>query len=1064
MEYMPLKFYLYQSVRILSSLFTIYNASMKKTALMVGIALLAVASAWAQQKGIPRIVINAMGHTGKIQNLVFTPDGERIISVSEDKSIREWSLKTGQMLRKFEVESADGWEGMLYASAISPDGQMLAVAGYPVPTKGDEKYIALIDLAAGKQVGTGYGHTNVIYSLDFSGRGDLLASGSQDGTVIVWKLDEKKQLKQAATISVGGPVRSLSVNPVTGDLAVAVLGDPDVKVYPLSNIQKGISKWTPRLLKKHKGAVNKVEYSQDGVYLASGSIQKEVLVWEMDGSIVESLEMEDEVTALAFSHDSKFVVAFDNQGHGASFNLRGHKEADYAGHDNTVFSACFSPVESGSYNVASAGGTNNEIIVWNPINGRTSQRIKGKGKAIERLQFGKDLQFWAANSLSMQGNKQSWDYSFDLATMRVLEAGDDAPVVPKPILNLTQSSEYILDLPKGKAILNSPDVDGRILTYLVTPANQVVVGSDFSLKMYDLNGHLMKEFIGHSGGVRTASVSADGRFLITGGEDQIVNVWLLNETGSAWSVRQHEVFNDENWAGYFSSLPFDSLTKIPSKKAWLDLIQQLKATGDKATWRALEAEYKNLGEIMSPFATLFVADDREWVCWTPKGYFSCTSKGSNYFGWHINQGVESLSEYYSADQYFDLLYRPEQIQKSMVQAKRVEQILTAEGEHIFDLAALGKPSAVLFQQLAGEDYQYEDGWLTTKAKTITFSVDVFDGGGGVKELNIYQNDKLIINDKQVKTKGAGDRITKTYTVDVLNGENRFRAVAINYNRIESKPQFLLIKYTGEVMATSSLNIFSIGINKYLNSAYNLNYAAPDALSFVEAITDAKSAGLYKSINKFELYDEQATKENILKKFIEVQAKAKPEDVFIFYYAGHGSLDVNKKNERGENPFYFVPYDVTQLYGDSKQLITKGLSTEELSANLMAIRSTKQIVLMDACHSGGAVTGIKMRAAAGEEKAMVQLGRSSGVAVIASSGSKQLAAEFEVLKHGVFTYALLEALSGRAANGDTDVTITELKTYMDKRVPELTKIHGGEAQFPTGFVNGNDYPILVINPN
>jgi WD40 repeat protein len=1031
---------------------------------MLAVVVLSIASVWAQPKGIPRIVINSMGHTGKIQNLVFTPDGERIISVGEDKSIREWSLKTGEMLRKFEVESGDGWDGMLYASAISPDGQLLAVAGYPVASQKDVKYVALIDLMAGKQIGTGFGHTNVINALDFSGRGDLLASGSDDGNVIVWKLDEKKQLKQVATIPVGGPVRSLSINPVTGDMAVAVLGEPDVKVLPLSNIQKGVTKWTPRLLKKHKGAINKVVYSQDGVYLASGSIQKEVFVWKTDGTIVESLTLEDEVTALAFSHDSKFIVVFDNQGKGASFNLQGHKEADYTGHDNTVFTACFNPVESGTYNVASAGGTNNEIIVWNPINGRTLKRMKGKGKAIERLQFGSGLQFWAANSLSMQGNKQVWDYSFDLANMRIHEVGDDAPVAPKPVLELSQSSEYILDLPKGKSIVNSPDVDGRILTYLVTADNQVVIGSDYSLKLYDLNGHLLKEFIGHSGGVRTVSVSADGRFLATGGEDQIVNLWLLNETGDVWSVRQHPVFNDDNWAGYFSSLAFDSLTKTQSRKAWLGLIQELKNVGDKATWRALEAEYKNLGEIMKPFATLFVADDREWVCWTPKGYFSCTSKGSNYFGWHINQGVESLSEYYSADQYFDLLYRPQQIQKSMVQAERVEKILVSEGEPIFDLSALGKPSAALFQSLAGENYQYEEGWLTTQAKTLTLSVDVFDGGGGVKELNIYQNDKLIINDKEVKTKGAGDRITKTYTVDVLNGENRFRVVAINYNRIESKPQFLLIKYTGEFMATSSLNIFSIGINKYLNAAYSLNYAAPDARSFVEAITDAKTASLYKSINKFELYDEEATKENIMKKFKEVQAKAKPEDVFIFYYAGHGSLDVNKKNEDGENPFYFVPHDVTQLYGDSKQLMTKGLSTEELSANLMAIRSTKQIVLMDACHSGGAVKGIKMRAAASEEKAMVQLGRSSGVAVIASSGSKQYAAEFEVLKHGVFTYALLEALTGKAANGDTEVTVTELKTYMDKRVPELTKTHGGESQFPTGFVNGNDYPILVINPN
>lgn len=118
--------------------------------------------------------------------------------------------------------------------------------------------------------------------------------------------------------------------------------------------------------------------------------------------------------------------------------------------------------------------------------------------------------------------------------------------------------------------------------------------------------------------------------------------------------------------------------------------------------------------------------------------------------------------------------------------------------------------------------------------------------------------------------------------------------------------------------------------------------------------------------------------------------------------------------------------------------------------------------MDACHSGAALKGMKTRAAANDEKAMVQLARSSGVVMIASSGSKQFATEFDILKHGVFTYALLEALDGKAGNGDNKITVNELKFYMEERVPELTKQYGGEAQYPTGFMRGNDFPISVVN--
>src|SRR6478752_3392173 len=99
----------------------------------------------------PRIVINPMGHSAKIHNLVFTPDAHKLISVSEDKTIRIWNPESGEMLKKFESQIGDGPEGMLYASAVSPDGKYLAVAGYPVSSE-KENYIIIIDLEKNIQV------------------------------------------------------------------------------------------------------------------------------------------------------------------------------------------------------------------------------------------------------------------------------------------------------------------------------------------------------------------------------------------------------------------------------------------------------------------------------------------------------------------------------------------------------------------------------------------------------------------------------------------------------------------------------------------------------------------------------------------------------------------------------------------------------------------------------------------------------------------------------------------------------------------------------------------------
>jgi uncharacterized caspase-like protein len=321
---------------------------------------------------------------------------------------------------------------------------------------------------------------------------------------------------------------------------------------------------------------------------------------------------------------------------------------------------------------------------------------------------------------------------------------------------------------------------------------------------------------------------------------------------------------------------------------------------------------------------------------------------------------------------------------------------------------------------------------------------------------VNQNDKLIIQDTDIKTKGEGQKVVKTYAVEMGNESNEFKVKVINYQKIESRPDALNIEYAGEAIANSSLHILSVGINKYKNASYNLNYAQPDAESFTDKLIEA-SGSIFKSVHQIHIYDEDATKENIIKGFKSVISSAKSEDVFVFFYAGHGTLDEEHNEE-----YYIVPTDVTKLYGDPEQLMAKGISATELRSFVTQVKSQKQMILMDACHSGGAVKSMQVRAAGADEKAIFQLARSSGVVMIASSGTKQFATEFAELKHGVFTYALLEALNGKADTGDGKITVNELKLYMEDRVPDLTKQFGGQSQYPTGYITGNDFPIMLIN--
>ncbi len=72
-------------------------------------------------------------------------------------------------------------------------------------------------------------------------------------------------------------------------------------------------------------------------------------------------------------------------------------------------------------------------------------------------------------------------------------------------------------------------------------------------------------------------------------------------------------------------------------------------------------------------------------------------------------------------------------------------------------------------------------------------------------------------------------------------------------------------------------------------------------------------------------------------------------------------------------------------------------------------------------------------------------------------------EAQELGHGLFTYALIEALEGKGDfNGDGKITVKEVEAWLNERVPELSEKHTGTAQYPNSFARGQDFPIGIID--
>ncbi len=359
---------------------------------------------------------------------------------------------------------------------------------------------------------------------------------------------------------------------------------------------------------------------------------------------------------------------------------------------------------------------------------------------------------------------------------------------------------------------------------------------------------------------------------------------------------------------------------------------------------------------------------------------------------------------------------------------------------------------------------------TTGAAEITVTANAADDA--IDEIRLFQNGKTL----NLATRNlivADDKTSiavKKYTISLLPGQNNIRAVALNTERTESEPDEISVIYKSDntqnnivpvvnnkndafisqVDKNATLHLVVVGINAYKNPAMSLNYALADATAFKEEVEkDAKT--IISNIKTYFVTDNEADKTGITNTLKEVQQNAKPQDVFIFYYAGHGVIS-NKE-------FYLVPNDVTDLKNVDEALIEHGIAAKLLQEYAINIQAQKQLFILDACQSAGAFQEL-MTNDANQQKTIAVVARSTGTHWIAASGAQQFANEFASLGHGAFTYVLLQALKGNAANNNM-ITVNNLKNYLQLQVPELMKKYNGTPQYPSSYGSGNDFPVELL---
>jgi len=128
-------------------------------------------------------------HSAVIRGISVDAAGHLLLTVSDDKTARVWSVDDGRLLRVLRPPIGAGDEGKLYAGAVSPDGRIAVVGGWTGEDWDHSDSVYLFDTSSGRLLRRLTGLLGVIDSLTFSPDGQFLAAGlgGQDKGIRVWR-------------------------------------------------------------------------------------------------------------------------------------------------------------------------------------------------------------------------------------------------------------------------------------------------------------------------------------------------------------------------------------------------------------------------------------------------------------------------------------------------------------------------------------------------------------------------------------------------------------------------------------------------------------------------------------------------------------------------------------------------------------------------------------------------------------------------------------------------------------------------------------------------------------
>ncbi|KIM25617.1 hypothetical protein M408DRAFT_26159 [Serendipita vermifera MAFF 305830] len=425
----------------------------------------------------PTDVAFGEGHTGWIECVAYSADGESIVSVSWDETVRIWDAVTGAPVG----DPLKGHDGVVTSVAYSPDGRNIASGSW-------DKTILIWDAATGALVGEPLkGHTDHVLSVAYSPDGRNIVSGSDDGTLRIWNA--------VTGASIGEPLRGHA-----GQVA-GVAYSPDGRRIVSGSWDDTVRMWDAvtgspigEPLNGHTSVVTSVAYSPDGRNIASGSWDKTILIWDAATGVLVGEPLKghtNHVLSVAYSPDGQKIASGSadhtiriwNATTGAPIGEQLEGNADH------VTSVAYSPdgtrIVSGSHNCT--------IRVWDAATGASmSGPSKVHNDRVTCIAYSPD----GRNVVS----------GFDDNTIRIWDVATGEPV-GEPLKGHTDTVASVAYSPDGQNIASG--------------------SYDFTIRIWDAkNGApICGPLTGCGSCVPSIAYSPDGREIASGSVHGTIQIW-----------------------------------------------------------------------------------------------------------------------------------------------------------------------------------------------------------------------------------------------------------------------------------------------------------------------------------------------------------------------------------------------------------------------------------------------------------------------------------------------------------------------------------------------------------